>query len=182
LYRWFEPVLGWFERERLIEHREKREQYDAILFGYHRVGTDFLPSLQRWKKKYLVVDFDPEVIRHLTEKGIPCRYGDAEDNEFLDELNLRGVRMIVSTIPDFEVNAFLVDKLRKHNKKAVAIMTAHTVEEASALYEAGASYVTMPHFLGGTYAALLVEKHGFVATRFAGERKRHLKHILSKSF
>lgn len=177
LYRWLSPILSFFERRSVYKEKVTRERYEAILFGYHRVGTDFLPSLQRWKKKYLVVDFDPEVIQRLTDQHIPCRYGDAEDDEFLNEIQLAHAKMVVSTIPDFETNAYLVDKLRKRNAKAVMITIAHSVGEATALYDAGATYVIMPHFLGGNYASLLVQKYGYSAQKFRKEREKHLSHL-----
>src|SRR3989344_82468 len=55
----------------------KEEKYDIILFGYNRIGFDILESLKKIKKKFLVVDYDPEVIANLSKEGYDCRYGDA---------------------------------------------------------------------------------------------------------
>ncbi|HEU0050893.1 MAG TPA: cation:proton antiporter, partial [Patescibacteria group bacterium] len=181
LYRFLAPALSLFERSDVKSERTKTERFDAVLFGYHRVGSDFLPSMQKLKQSYLVVDFDPDVIRNLEAKNIPCRYGDAEDDAFLDELHFSHLQMLVSTIPDFETNASLIDKLRKRNRKAVAIVIAHTVEEAMPLYDAGATYVIMPHFLGGNYASLLLQKFGLNAKKFEQERAQHMRHLLLKT-
>ncbi|MDO8583944.1 MAG: cation:proton antiporter [bacterium] len=181
LFHWLEPVLAPFERAGAQGEARGLKHLEAVLFGYHRVGVDFLPSLQKLKLPYMVVDFDPETIHHLTEKNIPCRYGDAEDDEFLNELSLSKLKLLVSTVPDYEANAFLVNKLRKKNKTCVAIMIAHTVDQAKALYDAGATYVIMPHFLGGNYASLLIQKYGANIKKFESERKRHMSHLLSKT-
>ncbi len=180
LYEWFAPWLALVEAQKPIREISRKERFDTILFGCHRVGEDFLTTIKKLKKKYLVVDFDPAVIYRLTQAGVPCRYGDAEDNEFLDELNLAHAKTIISTLPEFEANAFILEKARKANPSSIVILIAHGVEEATLLYKAGATYVVMPHFLGGNYASLLIEKYGANATKFGLERKKHLEHLRRK--
>jgi Kef-type K+ transport system membrane component KefB len=181
LYRFFAPILGVFERRKTLRERSKKERYDAILFGCHRVGEDFLPSLDRLKLKYLVVDYDPEVIERLTKKGIPARYGDADDNEFLDELDFSKLKMLISTMPDIDTNILLLTKLNRGNLSAAGIFTAHGIAEANLLYENDADYVILPHFLGGNYAAMLTEKFGTNKERFAIEKKKHLAHLARRA-
>jgi len=180
IYRLLAPALGIFERRRVRSERSRRWRVEAVLFGCHRVGQDFLPSLLKLGVPYLVVDYDPAVIESLESRRIPCRYGDAEDNEFLDELGLKRLKVLVSTIPDFEANAFLLAKLRKVNPKAVAILMAHSVEEAQMLYRDGASYVILPHFLGGNHAALLMDTYGRDIAKYAQEAKRHMEHLRAR--
>jgi len=181
IYRFIAPALSIFERRGVRLDRNRRERIEAVLFGCHRVGQDFLPSLVRLNVPYLVVDFDPAVIQSLEEKHIPCRYGDAEDNEFLDELGLKRLKVVVSTLPDFDANACILSKLRKVNPDAIAILMAHTVEEAQLLYRDGASYVILPHFLGGNHAALMMDKFGDDLRKYAVEAKRHLAHLEARS-
>lgn len=177
LYYILAPILTVFERRRPLIHRDRNEQYYAILFGCHRVGSDFLPSLLKLKKSYIIIDFDPQVVANLKEKGIHARYGDAEDNEFLDTLNIDKSKLIISTIPDFEANEFLVNKIRKVNERAIVITIAQHIQEAQKLYADGASYVVMPHHMGGNYAAMLVGKHGHDMKTFNTERQKHIKHL-----
>ncbi len=169
--------LGIFERRHLVVERAAEQQVDAILFGCHRVGTDFIATLQKRGSSYLVVDFDPSVIEQLESKQIPCRYGDAHDNEFLEEVGVAKASLIISTIPDFEVNLFILKKTQKMNKKGLIILTAQSVEQARLLYAAGAAYVIMPHYLGGNHAAMLLERHGYNEKKIALERKHHLEHL-----
>lgn len=160
----------------LREQRQK-ESYDIILLGCHRLGQDFLATLRKGKHSFLVVDFDPSVISSLEREGIACRYGDIEDNEFMDELNLRKTKMVISTIPNLSTNLFILDKLRKQSKSTLMLAMAHAVEEALQLYEAGATYVVMPYFIGGNYSSLLIDKYGCNAKKFSQERLHHLRHL-----
>ena len=177
IYALLSPYLGIFERKHPVTERVSEKQVDAILFGCHRVGTDFIATLQKRKLSYLVVDFDPAMIEQLEARKIPCRYGDAHDNEFLEEVGVAKANLIISTIPDFEVNLFILKKTQKMNKKGLIILTAQSVEQARLLYASGAAYVIMPHYLGGNHAAMLLERHGYNEKKIAVERKHHLEHL-----
>lgn len=180
IFKVLSPLLAIFERRNPQKEHRIRERYDALLFGCHRVGEDFVNTFKKRKLSFLIVDFDPQVIATLEEKKIPCRYGDAYDNELMEELDFAHVKLVVCTIPDHETNVFLLAKCRRVNKAATIILTAHSVPEAQALYKGGAAYVIMPHYLGGNHAAMLVEKHGHSRIRFSHERKQHLLHLAER--
>ena len=177
VYPHISNYLSIFERKNLKKVKPSARKYDIILFGYNRVGYDFLQSFKKLRKKFLVIDYDPDIIEKLTKKKINCKYGDAEDYEFLEELNLDKVKMVVSTMPDFESNILIIDKIRETNKKAIIIAISHNIEEANDLYEKGATYVIMPHFLGGSYASMMINKHGLNLDKFLKEKKKHIKHL-----
>jgi len=166
-----------FERKDSKHHFATNENYDVVLLGCNRVGYDFLEIFKDLKEKFIIVDYDPEKIKQLTELGVNCRYGDADDNEFLDELNLPNAKMVISSIPDFETNQFIVNKIREENKKTVVMVISHDVDEAIGLYEAGATYVITPHFLGGKYASMLISKFGFDIEKFVSEKEKHIKEL-----
>ena len=176
IYQPIAKYLSIFEK-RSVKKEKKRKSYEIILFGYNRVGFDFVNSFKKLRKTFLVVDYNPEVISHLMKEKIECEYGDVEDIEFLEQLNLKDIKMGVSTIPDFETNILLMKTIRKVNKKAVVMCVSHHIDEAYKLYSAGASYVIMPHFLGGKYASMLIDRHGFSVDKFNEEKNKHLTHL-----
>jgi voltage-gated potassium channel Kch len=81
-----------------------------------------------------------------------CRYGDAEDAELWDDLPTENVKMVISTIPNIDTNLFLIRKVRVLSPKAIIIVVSHQIEESLRLYEEGATYVIMPHLLGGFHS------------------------------
>ncbi len=147
---------------------------EIIIFGYDRVGYDFVSVAKKITKNYLVVDYNPTSIKRLEKNHIPNKYGDAEDIEFLKEIGFQHSRLIISTIPEHRTNILLVQYYRKVNKKDIIIVIAHKVSDAEALYEAGASYVVMPHHLGAQHAALMITKYGLDVEGFKEERDSHL--------
>ncbi|OYT32049.1 sodium:proton exchanger [Candidatus Woesearchaeota archaeon] len=179
LYSFFSKYLKVFERQKKIDLNSyhKIKPYEIILFGFNRIGLNLLESFKKLKKDFLIIDYNPETILSLAKEGINCRYGDASDSELLKELHLSKAKMVVSTIPSFETNTLLIHEIRKRNKKTIIIVVSHDIDEAMSLYDAGASYVIMPHFLGGTHTSAMIEGFGLNLNKFLKEKVSHIEHL-----
>ncbi len=174
-YKKMKGFIGIFERKDARKERRVKKQYDAILFGYNRIGFNILRSLKKIKQNYLIVDFNPDVISDLTKLRIPCLYGDAFDSDLLDELPLDKVKLVISTVPDFETNELLIEQIRLMNPDSVIIVRAHQISEAMELYKKGASYVLTPHFLGGEYVAKMIKELKTNNEKYKEEKSKHIK-------
>ncbi len=163
-----------FERRDIKVEKKIKEDYDAILFGYNRIGFSILNSFKKTNKRYLVVDFNPETISNLTKLRIPSLYGDVDDSEFLHELPLEKLKIIVSTIPEFDTNILLLEIVRRVNKNAIIILRAHTIDDALEFYKKGASYVLTPHFLGGEYVSHLINELKSDEKGYEKEKEKHI--------
>lgn len=180
-----EPLYSRLERllKRLeINHSRNNTnlldtQHELVLFGFDRVGHDFVEAFRKLDKDYLIVDYNPDMINHLETADLPFRYGDVEDSEFLQELQLEKIKLCVSTIPNVKVNSLLIKHIREANKHTIIIVRAREVEDAKTLYELGATYVVMPHYLGAKYATHMITKIGLDPKGFEEEREKHLIHI-----
>ena len=175
IYDRFSNKLSIFERKGIKRKVKKKIKVDAILFGYNRIGFSILRALKKIDRKYLVVDFNPDVISNLSKYKIPCLYGDSYDSDLLSDLPLGKIHLAISTIPDFEVNYLLIENIRRKNKKAIVIVRAHQIEEALALYKKGASYVLTPHFLGGEYVAKMISDLNIKRRGYKEEKEKHIK-------
>jgi len=169
-----------FERKRIRKERKVKKKYDAILFGYNRIGFSILRSLKGIRKNYLVVDFNPDTIADLTKLRIPSLYGDIFDTDLLRDLPLDKLELAVSTVPDFETSQLLIEQIRQVNPKAIIIVRAHSINEALDLYKEGASYVLTPHFLGGEYVAKMIKDLKTNEKGYAEEKKKHMKMLLER--
>lgn len=177
LYRRLHPVLGLFERKRPSERKQKRGLYTAVLFGYHHGGHEFLHLFRDMKERYLVVDYDPDVIEHLEAQGVRHAYGDATDTEFLEEINVGHAKFVASTIIDREVNKMLLGYLHRYSTDITFVCHARTYEDALELYEHGAAYVILPRFLGSEYITSHIKRHGTDKKAFDAFRARHILSI-----
>lgn len=174
LYQKFVKVLDIFERKNTHERKQKRGLYSSILFGYHHGGHEFLQLFRETKQRYLVVDYDPDVIEHLEAQGVRHAYGDATDVEFLEEINASKATFAASTILDKAVNRQLLSFLHRHNPDMVFICHAHTYEDALELYDHGASYVILPRFLGNEYITSHIKRYGMDKQTFKRFRQKHI--------
>jgi len=176
-YKKMSKVVSVFERKNIKKNRKIKKEYDAILFGHNRIGFGILNSLKKIKKRYLVVDFNPDTISNLTKFRIPCLYGDIDDAELLNELPFDKVKLVVSTIPDFETNMLLIESVRVINPNAIIIVRAHQINDALKLYVRGANYVLTPHFLGGEYVAKMIGDLKISEKGYKEEREKHIKDL-----
>ncbi|MCK4808444.1 MAG: cation:proton antiporter [Candidatus Aenigmarchaeota archaeon] len=180
LYRFLSRYLVLFERpgKKIDEHKyHKNENYDIILFGHDDIGYDITTSLKKIKKKFLIIDYDPKVIINLSKDGYDCKYGDVNDTELLDELNFSKSKMIISTIPAIDTNLLLIRKVKDVNKDAIISVVAQQIDDALKLYDAGATYVIMPHFLGGRQASTLIENNQLSLSGFLNEKVAHIENL-----
>ena len=181
IYTFLKPTLNLitFRKSRMKENNLD-ESFDIIIFGYDRVGYYFAEMAKQMTNNYLVVDYNPSSIERVQSLGIPHRFGDAEDMEFLDEIHLSKAKLIISTIPDFRTNLSLLTHYRDHEQEGIFVTISHDVSETHALYRAGASYVVMPHYLGASHAASLIASHRFNREAFENEKNQHLRSLEEK--
>jgi hypothetical protein len=177
IYRKWQRRLTIFERHELRERGRREQPYTSILFGYHHGGHEFLQLFRDMKQRYLVVDYNPEVVEHLESQGIRHAYGDATDTEFLDEINAGRAKFVASTIIDRTVNHIILTHLHRFNPEVVYICHARTYEDALALYEQGATYVILPRFLGSEYITTHIKRYGMDKEAFHHFRAKHIVSI-----
>ena len=171
-------MLNLFEKKipikikQKLEYKSGKRETNTILIGAHRMGGIFLESLLKFKKRVLVIDNNPEIIKTLINRKITCVYGDARNKEILDTLNLKKVKTIISTIPQPVENLFLIDYIKNKNPKVSIFVTANHFHEAKKMYKAGADYVILPHLLTGEKVSLMLKK--------SFETKSYLKKLTKK--
>ena len=180
LYSRLSRYLGVFEQKgKKVDEQKCRSDtcHEIILFGYNRIGFDILESLKKIKKKFLIIDYDPEIFSKLKRGRYDCIYGDANDSELLDEIDFCKAKMIISTIPLIDTNLLIINKARALNQDAVIAVVSHEINEAERLYQEGATYVIMPHFLGGKHFSTMIEKNKLSMDKFLKEKIKHIEHL-----
>lgn len=174
IFAWLEKPLRHFERVTTKEHAQRHPLYPIILVGYHKGGHEYLKTFREMKERYIVVDYDPEIIDHLEEQGVRHAYGDATDEEFLDEISAGRAKLVVSTMTDVATNQILLSYLRRHSQELSFICHANNYKEASDLYAGGASYVSLPHYIGSERISSFIKRHGLDHEALKNYRDKHL--------
>ena len=177
IYKRLEDYLRIFERDKARPEADHRKKFDLVLFGYQKGGHEFLRAFQQLKRPYVVVDYDPEMIEAMEHKKIHCIYGDAADPELLEEIGLDNAKLIVSMISDRPTTESLLDYINKNNPDAAFICMADNPRQASDLYQKGASYVMLPHFIGSEKVSSFVRRSRLSKAEFNKYREKHLEHL-----
>jgi Trk K+ transport system NAD-binding subunit len=177
IFSYLERYLDIFERSQTHGEPVAPRDYELVLFGYQKGGHEFVRVFKQLKKSFVVIDYDPEVIDILEQRKIHHIYGDATDIELLEEANVAKAKLIVSTVTDHEVNTSLLDFLRRKHSDAVVIAQADSPKQAAKLYEDGASYVILPHFVGGEKISAFIKKSGMSKSNFKKIRESHIKQL-----
>lgn len=163
LFRLLHPFFNIFEKE--VTHQELvgdlGELKDhVVIVGANRMGKSILDSLEGKGNDIIVVDFDPEIVASLKEKGIQTIFGDISDLDIQERLKLSQARLIVSTVTDLDDNLLLLKGLKDKQSKAKAVVIAEDHDDARELYKQGADYVVLPRLVGGQHVAkILRENH-----------------------
>jgi Kef-type K+ transport system membrane component KefB len=150
LYQRLAPYLGWFERrlpfrEQAVENdRRSNDVPDVVIFGLGRYGGRLAQQLQAVNIRVLGVDFDPECVADMRQRGVAVHYGDAQESGFLDELPLRHAKWVVSTLPDLESNLAFLNALKEHHFAGEVAFVARDDAHGLALKQAGAPTVLYP--------------------------------------
>lgn len=180
LFRYFNRFrLKMFEKEAVYKEHRGPQAYQLVLFGYHHGGHEFIRAFQQLKKKFLVIDYDPEVIDLLEQQKMDFLYGDATDMELLKEAGIERSKLVVSTITDHNTNLFIVNMMHDLNPDAAIVCHANNIREATLLYEAGASYVMIPHHIGSERMSAFIVKKGLNKEEFRKYRQKHLAYLES---
>lgn len=177
LYAKLENYLDLFERKHTKSEERALANNQYILFGYRKGGHEFVRVFRQLKKRFVVVDYDPEVIETLERRRVNYLYGDATDIELLEEAGVSRAELIVSTITDYETTSMLLRFIESKNKAAVVICQADSAEEAAKLYHLGANYVILPHFVGSEKMGEIIKKSGLRKSTLRKIRTRHLKYL-----
>ncbi|OGL37035.1 hypothetical protein A3A68_01100 [Candidatus Saccharibacteria bacterium RIFCSPLOWO2_01_FULL_48_13] len=177
VYGVFEERLNLFERKKFEGEALPSERNDLVLFGYQRGGHEFINLFKKMKRPYVVIDYDPEVIDVVERRKINYLYGDATDMELLEEAGVSQAKLVVSTIPDYQINSLILKYLADNNPRSISIIHADDPGEAAKMYAAGASYVILPHYIGSEKVSEFISRSGLAKSAFRKQRIKHLQYL-----
>jgi Kef-type K+ transport system membrane component KefB len=129
-------------------HGEARR---VVILGFFRAASALVSEIEQQNKSLLdqisVVDFNPNVFRTLTARGIHVIYGDISNIDTLMHAGVGKAEIIILSVPDSLLKGANNEKLVRHvrslNPDAKIISTADLLGDVPDIYAAGADYVTV---------------------------------------
>jgi voltage-gated potassium channel len=151
-------VLGgaWAERRRRRTIEQMRDH--LIICGYGRVGRRIAEELDVSGVDYVVLDFNPEVIAHARERGVPFIEGRGTEDEDLERAGLLRASGILAASDSDSDNLYIVLSARSLRPDITIVARAADEEAEKKLRLAGADRVVQPYSAAGIEMAKLAVK------------------------
>lgn len=144
-----------------IKQRKMQKKIDAmsnhiIICGYGRNGKQAAVKLLAYKKPFVVIERDKEIIEKFQDENIPFVFGNANEDEVLFEAGIEKANTLISALPSDADNLFVVLSARQINREMRIISRASQETSYKKLKLAGANNVILPDRIGGDHMASLV--------------------------
>lgn len=121
------PVLSIFERKNLkfgLDELREAHPYDAIVIGAGRLGENVIHGLRERGAVLLVVDYDPDKLRQISQHDIDTLYGDVADPEFVGALPYQETDSVICAVPSPSTNLILLQSLQQVGFEGYISLTA----------------------------------------------------------
>jgi monovalent cation:H+ antiporter-2, CPA2 family len=115
-----------------------------VLCGFGRVGSAVAEAFETFERRYVAIERDPEIVRGLRARGIPCLYGDASNRRMLEVAGAADASLAVIALPEAERARLAVSHLRALNPGITILARSHDLEARDRLVREGASEVIQP--------------------------------------
>jgi len=162
------------------EVKEKLKDIDVILIGCGKLGFDFLENYKYLKNKFLVVDYDFEVLKKLGKLKVNNLYGDISDMEFFESLPYLNSKLVYISISDVEVTKEILSRMKSRKYSGVKVVVSYNYDDTLELYRLGADYVVMPEFISGKFVSDLTLNLGFDNKKYLPEKSSSLDSLKLK--
>ena len=144
-----------------IKQRKMQKKIDTmsnhiIICGYGRNGKQAAKKLLTYKKPFVIIEKNKEVIERFQDEYIPFVFGNANEDETLLQAGIERAKTLISALPNDADNLFVVLSARQINKGMSIISRASQETSYDKLKLAGANNVILPDRIGGDHMASLV--------------------------
>lgn len=146
LYKLLEARLLPLERKMLHpdQEPERLEGATVLIVGMGRTGGAVYRILEARGERPVGLDADPEKVARHQNKGRKVLYGDAEDPELWERLDLTGLKAVVLALPDLEAKVLAARWLKERGFKGILAATSFHLEEDPVLEAAGVTLLFHP--------------------------------------
>ena len=121
------------------------EAQHVVLCGFGRVGSAVGEALETFGARFVVIERDPDIVRGLRSRGVPCLFGDAAQAPPARARRARaGASLVVVALPEIDRAQLAVRAVRALNPRVPILARAHGRADAEGLRRSGATEVIQP--------------------------------------
>lgn len=121
----------------------------TVIGGFGRVGQELAHALEMRGVPYVVIEYNPLLVRQLRARGVPVIYGDAANPAVLEHAGLDRARVLAILMPDAAATGAAALRARRLNPRLDIVARARDIQDVERLRRAGATAVVQPEFEAG---------------------------------
>jgi CPA2 family monovalent cation:H+ antiporter-2 len=153
------------QRQELVVERQHLTGH-VVLCGFGRVGSAIGEALESFDVPYVVIEMDPNIIKGLSLRGVPCLFGDAVHRRILEHAGVEHAALAIVTIPSTDRARLAVQSLRQMRPDLPILVRFHEATARQGLMLAGADDLIQPE----TEAAATLIRHALRRLSMPQER------------
>jgi CPA2 family monovalent cation:H+ antiporter-2 len=115
-----------------------------VLCGFGRVGSAVGEALETFGVRFVVIERDPDIVRGLRSRSVPCLFGDAAQPRLLEEAGSGRASLVVVALPEMDRAQLVVRGVRALSPRVPILARAHSTSGRDGLADAGATEVIQP--------------------------------------
>ncbi|MFO0803571.1 MAG: potassium channel protein [Gemmataceae bacterium] len=128
----------------------------TIVCGFGRMGRIVCGELERQKRRFVVLDTDPNHLANFPYKyGLPV-HGDATVDEMLRKAGVDRAKALITAVGSDSANLYITLTARLMNAQLLIVARAEEEEAEAKLRKVGANKVISPYLAGGHRAVQAV--------------------------
>lgn len=146
---------AYFQEYKSLKSAKKMENH-TVVCGYGRVGKQAAQDLRFYRKNFVVIEREKNIIEKSDQSEFHFIHGDSTDDQVLLKASIGSANALITALPKDADNLFVVLSARELNPKLKIISRASSYSSMRKLRIAGADNVIMPDTVGGAHMASLV--------------------------
>lgn len=174
------PLIGAGVAETTVGEVAELRRH-IVICGFGRVASELVDALKKRGFSYVVIEYDPAVVRELRARGEPAIYGDASNPVVLEQARVAEAAQLAVLMSDARAQVATTKYASSAYPRLHITARAYNSEQVQRLRDAGASQVVQPEFEAGVEVIRHVfQRYGVsgaeLTTLAAGRRTSFYRH------
>lgn len=140
------PKILLYNRYGNFQEEVKGLENHLIIIGFGINGRNVSIAAKKVSIPYIIIEINPETVRHEKLKGEPIVYGDADQRAVLEHAGIWTAKSVVITISDPATSRRIIEAARRLNPNAHIIVRTHFLNDIDSFYAVGADEVISDEF------------------------------------
>ncbi|MEM8544273.1 MAG: NAD-binding protein, partial [Cyanobacteria bacterium P01_H01_bin.119] len=141
--------------KRMNQEIENLENH-VIICGFGRIGQMLAAKLIEERRRFVVIDNDPERIALARDRGYLMYQGNATDETSLQAAQIHRASALATVLPSDAANVFITLTAREMNSSLMLLARGEMPSTEKKLRLAGANHVILPASIGALRMAQLI--------------------------